>query len=236
MRKINSLSYVDALTHVIFPNVCAHCAAEISRFESNLCHVCWEKVLPTYFEKYKEPSPLDQLFFGRTKLKSTYSLFHFHEDNPIQSLLHGMKYKNKKKVGTYLGKLLGEKLRERHITQPFDVLMPVPIHPKKEFQRGFNQCDALCEGAASILNIPIDKRFLKKIKNTSSQTKKSKWERWENSLDNFYVRQQDIAYNHLLIIDDVITTGSTLESLCNLLTKAYPHLEISVASIAYAGT
>lgn len=235
MEKLILNTYKDALTHVIFPRMCAHCDAEIGRFEDFLCHACWEKVEPTYYEMLKENTALDKLFYVRVKLKSSYALFHFSEGNPIQSLLHNLKYKHKEKVGLYLGKCLGVKIKEMHKAPYFDAIIPVPIHPKKEFQRGYNQCDSLCRGLANILQIPVDKHLLIKNKNTESQTKNNKWARWENTLGNFTLQQRDMPYKSILIVDDVITTGSTLESLCTSLTKEHPSLEISIASIAFAG-
>jgi ComF family protein len=235
IQKLISSAYLDALNHVIYPNMCAHCHAEIGRFESYLCHACWEATLPTYFEHYKETTALDQLFFGRTKLHSTYALFHFETENPIQSLLHVLKYNHREKVGHYLGQELGKKLKLKGFTQPVDAIVPVPIHPKKEFQRGYNQCDSICRGIAQALKTRIDKTLLRKTYNSTSQTRKSKWERWENSIDNFSIMENRMEYQHILLVDDVITTGATLESIINKLNRHYPDLKISVASVAFAG-
>ena len=235
IQKLISSTYLDALNHVIFPNLCAHCQTEIGRFESFLCHICWETTLPTYYESYKETTALDQLFFGRTKLHNTYALFHFETGNPIQSLLHVLKYNHREKVGYYLGKELGKKLKQKGFTHLVDAIVPVPIHPKKEFQRGYNQCDSICRGVAEILKFPVDKTLLKKKHNSSSQTRKSKWERWENSLDNFSIMENRMEYQHILLVDDVITTGATIESIILKINGLYPDLKISVASVAFAG-
>ena len=212
-----------------------HCQNEISRNENYLCHTCWEQVNPTYYEDFSDITPLDQLFFGRIILKNTYSLYHYIEGNPIQSLIHSLKYKNNEKIGSYLGEIIGEKIKIMKCDLKFDVVFPVPIHPKKKYQRGFNQCDALSEAIAKSLNASFDKTLLEKIKNTSSQTRKSKWERWENSLDNFKIKKADIHFKHILIVDDVITTGSTMESLVKMLKNHFDNIEISIASIAFAG-
>lgn len=234
-QKIILEKYLDALSHVIFPNTCAHCQTEIGRFEYYMCHACWEAISHTHYEHYEDITTLDRLFFGRIHLQSTYSLFHFEEGNPIQSLLHTLKYHHQEKVGRYLGRILGEKLRIKSFPSPIDLVVPVPIHPKKEFHRGYNQCDSICRGLAETMKLPIDRKILKKIKYNSSQTKKSKWERLENSKANFSVYKTLTPYQHILIVDDVITTGATIESLGKLLVQEYPSLKISVASIAFSG-
>lgn len=220
-------------SHLVYPNVCIICDGELSSSEHSICSFCFHELEFTHFEKYTEPTPLDKLFWGRVQLENTYSLLHFEKERSTQKILHALKYKHNAQVGVEFGRLIGDKMKSLSYCQTLDAIIPVPLHPKKEFQRGYNQSAELAKGISEVTGIPIDDAFLKKISHTGSQTSKGRFSRWDNVSQNFGLRTQG-QFKHILIVDDVITTGSTLESIIRMVTENYPDLRISIVSLALA--
>jgi len=148
--------------------------------------------------------------------------------------MHNLKYRGKKQVGIYLGKQFGKELLKSDFYQSVQVVIPVPMHPKKQQKRGYNQSDLIAEGIAMAMNAELQTNNLVKVLNTSSQTKKSRYKRWENVKDVFQVRDEVLLKNkHVLLVDDVITTGATIEACAHRLANI-EGVTISVASLAYA--
>jgi ComF family protein len=218
---------------LIFPEGCSFCKTELAKSEKHLCRLCELELKRTYFELFRESSPLDKLFWGRVKLEKTFSLFYFNSGTAIREILHQLKYEHKEKLGVSLGEKIGNVLKDSNVFSDLDALIPVPIHYKKKFMRGYNQSELLAKGIAIEIGVPVIKNRTFKRKHTSSQTKKSNQERWENVASVFH--SQDLsAFKHIALVDDVITTGSTIESLANELSKSNEHLKISIISLAFA--
>jgi competence protein ComFC len=234
MTNLTSLfhSYSEGLQHLIFPNNCLQCSFELSRFEKYICAFCWDKLQRTYFESYETASSMDQLFWGRIELKYTFALYFFEKEKPIQDILHALKYQFKAPLGRHFGRIMGETLVKNPKYKQIQALIPVPIHPQKRFLRGYNQSDLLAEGMTEILNIPILIDVVQKKSNNSSQTRKNRFLRWDNASEQFCLGKKTITYDHVAIVDDVITTGSTLEAMAQLLRSQYPNLQISLISFA----
>lgn len=226
--------YLEGFQHLIFPNICLQCSYELSRFEQHVCAFCWDKLQRTYFESYEVASAMDQLFWGRVDLNVTFALYFFEKEKPIQDLLHALKYQFKAPLGCYFGRIMGETLLKSQKYNGIQALIPVPIHPQKKFLRGYNQSELLADGMSEILGIPILLDVVKKKANNTSQTRKNRFLRWDNASEQFCLGREKVIYHHIAIVDDVITTGSTLEAMVQLLRSQYPNLQISLISFAIA--
>lgn len=226
--------YFEGLQHLIFPNVCLQCSYELSRIEKHICAFCWDKLQRTYFESYEVASGMDQLFWGRIELSETFALYFFEKEKPIQDILHALKYQFKAPLGRHFGEVMGKTMFNSDKYKSIEALIPVPIHPQKRFLRGYNQSELLAEGMASILNTPILLDVVQKKSNNASQTRKNRFLRWDNASEQFSLGKIRIPFRHIAIVDDVITTGSTLEAMAKLLRSHYPDLQISLLSFAIA--
>lgn len=224
----------DGFINLLFPEVCVGCETELSVRENYLCYSCWESIHLTYFEGFKEPSSLDKLFWGRVELNATYALFYFEREKASQKLLHALKYQFKGNLGVYLGKIVASKLVNHTVFKEVQALIPVPLHPKKAFIRGYNQSEKIAKGIASVWKIPVIQQEVLKTKHTESQTKKDQFQRWDNVTSIFKVKGNLSNYQHIAIVDDVITTGATLESMAQELKEANPSLQISIISLGLA--
>lgn len=230
----NLLNWVDSIGHLIYPNSCIICQEELVSNITSVCPFCYKDLYFTYFERYEEPTILDQLFWGRVQLKATYSMLFFEKGKNVKPILHALKYKDKPEIGIQFGKLIGQKIKPLTQFQDLDALIPVPLHYQKKFIRGYNQSEKLAEGISEILNIPVDADFLKRNKNTETQTKKNRFLRWDNVQNKFSIKINSKNYKHIAIVDDVITTGATLEAIIQEIQKNNPEVCISVISLAIA--
>lgn len=224
--------YLDGFSHLVMPNSCLCCKRELSIFEEEICSFCEFELKKTYFEGFNEPSSLDKLFWGRLEVTGTYAMYYFIKGNKSQDILHAIKYQHKKSIANSMGKRLGSILEKMETFKGVDLIIPVPLHYKKAFIRGYNQSEEIAKGVKEILKIPILKEGIQKRKHTESQTKKDRFERWYNVGSNFEVVKDLIPFQHVLLVDDVITTGSTLEAMGRAIHNQFPHLKISIASIA----
>lgn len=219
------------LTHLIFPTICTICENELNDYRKSICVFCEENLERTFFERYKESTPLDELFWGRIHVEATYSYFYFEKGKAVQKMIHALKYDHKANIGSYFGEKIGQTINSIVKLSTIDVLVPVPLHHKKKFIRGYNQSEVIAKGIADKINVNIDTTILKRNKNTKTQTKKNKLSRWESIQSLFEVT--DVKnYKHIAIVDDVITTGSTLETIISLINKKYPEIRVSIISLA----
>jgi competence protein ComFC len=234
-RKTSFKSILRSLTHLVYPSQCVVCSEEIlNEYETAICPFCNEALIYTQFEKYTEATSLDKLFWGKISVVSTFALLYFEKGKSTQQILHSLKYHFNAKIGIEFGKRIGIQLKMMEAFNDVDAIIPVPIHPKKEFKRGYNQSEQLAIGLAEILNIPVKTDFIQKNKNTVSQTKLNKFDRWDNVSGKFHANSSKNQFKHVTIIDDVITTGSTIESLIRSIHDYYPEIRISVVSLAFA--
>lgn len=223
------------LLHAIYPNLCIVCETETPHIRSTICPVCESELHYSFYENYTEPTPLDELFWGRTFLHSTYALLLFNEGNSTQHILHTLKYKNRSDLAVYMGSEIGKRIHKHHRHATVEALIPVPLHPKKEFIRGYNQAEEIAKGIAEITGIPVRTDVLERTVFTESQTKKGKLSRWDNMQNRFATRgQTSQTFRHIALVDDVVTTGSTLETCIGILKNRYPDLHISVITLAMA--
>ncbi len=221
---------INSLIQLLYPEICAACGEPIHPGDDTVCHLCFSKMA---FCPYKpgHTHPVEKIFWGRSRIEAATSLLVFSKHGIAQQLLHRLKYKGDQEVGIYLGKLLGYRIAENPGIRDADCLVPVPLFDKKKQARGYNQSEVLSNGIAESLQKPLLTNYLKRVENNSTQTKKGRLERVENVSKAFDLADIEIPKGqHVLLIDDVITTGSTLEACINLLA---PFHKVSVATVAY---
>jgi ComF family protein len=225
--------WLDDFISLIFPRICACCGNSLWKHEDVICHFCEFRLPKTNFHPDPE-NPVARLFWGRVKIEGGAAFLYFNKGNRVQRLVHQLKYKGRKDVGIYLGTRYGSIL---HDTPPFDtidIIIPVPLHKKKYMQRGYNQSEQFAIGLSRAMNVPVDRFLLSRVKATETQTRKSRFSRYANVSEIFSVGNTvGFAGKHLLLVDDVITTGATLES-CIRALSVIPGVRVSVACIATA--
>lgn len=224
---------LDALLHLFFASLCAGCNEPLSRGERILCARCLFELPETGFH-LMENNPVEQLFTGRIPVSAATACYFFHKNVSLQHIIHQFKYQNRKETAVFMGRLMGSMLQQSIFYSQIDGIIPVPLHSKKQMLRGYNQSELLSEGMADILHIPIIKKGLVRMEATESQTKKSRLERWQNVKDAFQVTEPvAIKGKHLLLVDDVITTGATIEACAEALLQV-PGVKVSIAALAKA--
>ncbi len=223
------------LGHLIFPNLCVACENELSRSEKHVCAFCESALTLTNFHLFNnEATPVDKLFWGRIALTATYSHVYFEKNKASQNILFNLKYKNKAQLGVYFGKKIGASIAQIDKFHDVDAFIPVPLHPKKAFIRGYNQSEMIAKGICDAVNKKMDTSTIRRTHHTETQTKKSRFQRWDNVNEKFNVSDKVLHYKHVVLVDDVITTGSTIESVAAALRKKNPSLSISVVTLAVA--
>lgn len=228
------LNLIDSLIGLLYPSVCAACGTSLFKWEKLVCTRC-RSMLPKTGYELNEDNPLAQIFYGRVRLKAVTACFFFSKEGKVQHLIHELKYKGNSDAGFFLGKELGKTIQEAPLFQGLDYLIPVPLHPKRERERGYNQSMVIAQGIAEITGVEIGKNFLVRSVNTATQTHKTKEERWNNVKDIFEVKHvNQLEGKYVLLVDDVLTTGATLEA-CALKLSSISGITISCATAACAG-
>lgn len=221
------------LLSVIFPAYCADCGCVLSRKESFLCLTCRGK-LPETQMHLQEKNRITERFYGQCDLYCATSLFYFQKDSAVQHLIHQLKYKGKEEIGAWLGVWLGEKIKSIPKFQQTDAVIPVPLHKNKLKSRGYNQVALFGKELARILQVEYIDDVLVKIKTNTTQTQKDLWSRFKDSRDIFSIQNKEkICGRNILLVDDIITTGATVESCYNQLIKA-ENVKIGLATMAFS--
>ncbi|TNE54792.1 MAG: ComF family protein [Bacteroidetes bacterium] len=229
----NIVEWKDHLMHLLYPEFCVCCQEELSRFEKACCQLCISELKYTCFEQLDGETDLDRLFWGRIPLEKTYALLYFEQDSTTQQIIHAIKYQGKFDLAKMMGDMIAKRLLDKRASlMEIDAIVPVPLHPRKRFLRGYNQSEYLARGLGERLGIPVRPELLKRKEHAKSQTKVSRLMRWENIERAFVPHQDVLQVNHLILIDDVVTTGSTIEACVRELQKLNPKLKVSVYSLA----
>ncbi|GAB4398164.1 MAG: ComF family protein [Microscillaceae bacterium] len=218
---------------LLFPECCQACGAGLVKGEQLVCATCQYALPQTHLHRDAE-QPLRQRFSPSFPLQFAWGFLYFQKQGRVQRLLHALKYENQPEIGRLLGQWYGQILKEE--AQPdFDLILPVPLHPRKQRKRGYNQSDSIAAGLSEALQIAWHPQILHREIYTLSQTQKNKMERWENAKGVFTLRETEpIARKHILLVDDVLTTGATLEASGRALVEAQARA-VSVIALAVAG-
>jgi ComF family protein len=179
-------------------------------------------------------NPVARLFWGRCLIEKAAAFSFYNKGSRIRALIHNLKYKGIKEIGFELGRIYGLSLLSSGFTSDIDLILPVPLHPSKKRVRGFNQSELISKGISEVTGLPVDLFSLSRTTVSETQTRRSRYDRWVNVEGIFCVSYPDgIKGKHVLLVDDVITTGSTLESCANELLKV-DGVKVSVVALAYA--
>jgi ComF family protein len=225
--------YIQDFIYLIFPRLCTGCGRCLVKGEGFVCFNCLIRMPRTQFH-LQQGNPLEQIFWGRVKIEKATAWFYYQKGSDYQQILHHLKYKGMREIGVELGRGFAAELKESDYFGEVDMIVPVPLHPKKERQRGYNQSQAIAEGISGILSIPIEKEILFRRYYTESQTRKGRFERWENVSDLFGLKKEGFfAGKHVLLVDDVITTGSTIEACARKILEC-EGAKVSVATLGFA--
>lgn len=223
----------ESLLQLAFPQVCAGCGSDLLQVNQLLCLHCLEVLPATTFHLHNN-NPVEKLFWGRMPVTYGTSQYYFTKESLVQRLMHQFKYKGNKDLGLFMGRMMGHQLKESNRFLEVDALVPLPLFPKKERKRGYNQATILCEGIAEVLQKPIIERAVIRTMHTESQTKKNRVQRWENMKDHFrLVNETALKDRHVLLVDDVITTGATLEACGQEILKA-EGVRLSIATLCFS--
>ncbi len=223
----------DDLLTILFPRICYACGNHLMRNEKLICTEC-HVLIPRTNYHLQDDNPVARLFWGRCRIERAAAFSFYNRDSRIRHLIHKFKYKGIREIGTELGKIYGHILFNSGFIHDIDIIIPVPLHPRKELVRGFNQSALIASGMAEASGIPVDTVSLQRVAGFSTQTRKSRYERWKNVEGTFHVTDPDsIKGKHILLVDDVITTGSTMESCVTELLKQ-EGVRVSVAALAFS--
>jgi len=226
-------SYFADLVSLLFPELCYACGDSLVGDEELICTSCMYNLPYTNFHQQPDNIVARQ-FWGKLPVNVAYALFYFSKGGHVQQLMHHLKYKNIPAIGNKLGHIAGNQLAQSHYFNEIDAIIPVPLHKSRLRKRGYNQSACFAEGLAKTLGTELIIDNLIRKSATETQTRKSRFERSVNMQDVFMViRPEELTNKHILLVDDVITTGATLEA-CGSVLLAVPDLRLSVATIAYA--
>lgn len=230
---MNITETARSLFHLFFPHCCAGCGSDVISNEQLLCLSCINRLPLTNFHLYAE-NPVQHIFRGRLPLVNATSYLYFTKDSLLQHLMHQFKYNNRKDIGAWFGKRIGEALKASNRFSMPDALLPIPLFAARERKRGYNQAHILCTAMAEAMGLPVLKDIVFRSVFTETQTRKNRIERWQNMEGKFSLKDAaSIQGKHLLLVDDVITTGATLEA-CGQALLAAGDVRLSVATMGIA--
>lgn len=226
-------TYLADFVSLLFPELCVACNQNLVANEHLLCTDCRFNLPFTNFHLHPDNIVARQ-FWGKIPIDAAYALLYFTKGGNVQNMMHRFKYKGEKQIGNLLGNIAAEQLAKNEIFKNTDVIIPVPLHKKRMRERGYNQSDCFADGLTWKLNATVETGNLVRTKATNTQTHRSRFARFENMQDVFVVKYPERLINkHVLLVDDIVTTGSTLEACGNELLKI-DGLKLSIATIAYA--
>jgi ComF family protein len=219
--------------NLLFPDLCVVCGENLLKNEQHICFSCLYAIPKTNYHLLAD-NPIEKRFWGKIPIFRGTAFFFFQKGSPFQKLLHALKYKGNKEIGEVLGKYAAADLLDSVDFASVDVIVPVPLHPKRYKKRGYNQSECIAKGLSTILGKPQDTTTLHRVRENTTQTKKSVYERFENTEGIFELLDKNtFSGKHILLVDDVLTTGSTLEACIQVLLLS-EDIKISIFTLAAA--
>jgi ComF family protein len=223
----------DDFISLLFPRLCHACGDHLLRNENLICTGCYVSIPRTNYHLQPD-NPVAQLFWGRCLIEKAAAFSFYTRGSRLRNLIHKLKYSGIKEIGYELGRIYGGSLKSAGFTGDIDLIIPVPLHPSKKRIRGFNQSEFIGRGISDVACLPVDTSSLARITLSATQTNRSRYERWTNVEGIFRVTDPEaIRGKHIMLVDDVITTGSTVESCVNELVKV-EGVKVSVIAIGCA--
>lgn len=223
----------DDFLSLFFPRICHGCGEHLLRNERLICTECLVAIPRTRYH-LSEDNPVARLFWGRCSIERAAAFSYYNRGSRIRKIIHALKYDGVKELGEFLGRIYGTQLMESSFLEGIDYIVPVPLHPARERKRGYNQSAGICSGLSAATGIPVKTNLLKRSAFSATQTKRSRYDRWLNVEGIFTISGKELLKNkHILLVDDVITTGSTIEA-CAAELKKVENLKISVAAMAWS--
>ncbi len=224
--------YLNHFSHLFYPHNCEGCGTDILFDDQFLCARCIHALPETYFFS-RQNNPVEKLFYGRIHIQQAGASFYFTKDSLLQHLMVQLKYRSNKEAGYFLGRMMGHALAKSERFANVDLLVALPLNSKKEFRRGYNQAALICEGISEVWKKPVCRDVVTRIRFTETQTQQNRVSRWQNMEGVFAVtKPETLVDRHILLIDDVITTGATLEA-CGSVMLQIPGVSLSIGAAAY---
>jgi ComF family protein len=225
-------SPLSSLLHLLFPENCCGCGINLSTEKGPFCFWCEASMPLTRFE-YFPNNTIEKIFRGRSEILAASANMYFTTGSPLQKSMHKLKYKGRKDIGLYFGRQMGKALCASGRFKDCELIIPLPLFPEREKKRGYNQSAVIADAVSIELNIPVRCDAVSRIKKTETQTHKNRIERWRNMEASFEIRNmQMLSGKHILLIDDIITTGASLEACAGILLKT-PGVKLSIACLAH---
>lgn len=218
---------------LIYPHLCASCGKTLYKHEYCICSYCKISFPETNFHLEKD-NPVSKIFWGRVNIHCAAAFCYFRKGDNIQNVMHQLKYKGNQAIGVEMGRLYGLKLKNSEWFNPVEIIIPVPLHHTRLKKRGYNQAEQIAIGLSETMKATVNTSVLIRKTATDTQTRKTHYERWKNVDTIFHITDQEtLANKHILLVDDVVTTGATLEACAQALSQVNG-IKISIATLAFA--
>ena len=224
--------WVESIGDLFVMRSCLGCHTPLTRQEPFICLDCQEGLEPTQAHLSPADNEVYRRIAGKVPIRHAVGMAYFDKGGTLQHILQSLKYSGNAELGVWLGKLYGRKLRSSIVVEEQPTLVPVPLHPRKFRKRGYNQAERISEGLAAMLHLPVEPHWLHRVKFTKTQTRMSGHRRYKNVENAF--RWEGPPEADILLVDDVMTTGATLESCIRSMQAAGHRGNISIASIGVA--
>ena len=227
------MNWITRILDFISPRLCVVCGHRLAPTERSLCGVCLFHLPRTDFHQKPLDNPMAQLFWGLTPIEKAAALFYYHPHSETAQLVYRLKYNNRPDIGEDMGRVMACEFQATDFFSDIDVLLPVPLASKRLRQRGYNQSEQLAIGISDITHLPIVSKALRRKHFQQSQTTLNRWQRQENVTDTFQLKEEHLLQGkHVLLIDDICTTGATLIACANVL-KDIEDIRISVLTLGF---
>ena len=227
------MNWITRILDFISPRLCVVCGHRLAPTERSLCSVCLFHLPRTDFHQKPLDNPMAQLFWGLAPIEKAAALFYYHPHSETAQLVYRLKYNNRPDIGEDMGRVMANELQATDFFSDIDVLLPVPLASKRLRQRGYNQSEQLAIGISDITHLPIVSKVLRRKHFQQSQTTLNRWQRQENVTDTFQLKEEHLLQGkHVLLIDDICTTGATLIACANVL-KTIEGIRISVLTLGF---